>query len=219
MVRPMVPRTPEIKTHTLVRIRGPHALAMASGSNLPDWAVESLQRAPWVVVRRAPIHGGWVPVGVRGELRRQRFAAWLSPDEALELATPRMLVSRKAARAVAPFTALPRIERIMREHGFGELWGPGGSVGFELASGKPTVTVSSDLDLVVELDRPDLIATSRSLWNALSALPVRVDVLLETPQGAVALSEYARVRDGDNHPSFVLRTPTGPRLVQSVPGF
>ena len=79
------------------------------------------------------------------------------------------------------------------------------------------MTASSDLDLVVELARLALIASRAvSLWNALAALPVRIDVLLETPRGAVALSEYARARAGDNHRSFVLRTPTGPRLVGSI---
>jgi len=213
----MVPRAPDFKTHTLVRIRGARSLATASGSDLPDWAAESLRRAPWVVIRRAAIHSGLLPVGVRGDFRSQRFAAWLSPGEALELATPQALASCTPTRAVAALAVLPHIEGIMRGHGLARLWGPAGSVGFELASGKPTVTASSDLDLVVELARLALIASRAvSLWNALAALPVRIDVLLETPRGAVALSEYARARAGDNHRSFVLRTPTGPRLVGSI---
>ena len=215
----MVPRAPELKTHTLVRIEGAQALATASESALPDWVAGSLWRAPWVVIRRAPIHAGLLPVGVRGESRQQRFAAWLCPGEALELATPQALAACTPTRAVAPLAVLPHVERIMREHGLARLWGPAGSVGFELASGKPTVTTSSDLDLVIEVAGPALIASKAvSLWNALAALPVRVDVLLETPRGAVALSEYIRARAGDNHPSFVLRTLTGPRLVESIAG-
>jgi phosphoribosyl-dephospho-CoA transferase len=81
------------------------------------------------------------------------------------------------------------------------------------------VTASSDLDLVIEIARPSLIASSAvSLWNALAELPARIDALLETPHGAVALSEYARARAGDIHHSFVLRTLTGPRLVESIVG-
>jgi phosphoribosyl-dephospho-CoA transferase len=221
---------PELKTHTLVRIRGPQALAKASGSDIPGWAVESLGRAPWVVVRRAQLQGGLVPVGVRGESRHERLAAWLCPDDALEYVTPQGLVStrtwpRAAAahavrhRAIAALAAGDPVERIMGENGLAKLWGPGGSVGFELATEKPTATASSDLDLVVELARPELIASNAlSLWNALTALPVRVDVLLETPRGAIALSEYVRVRAGHNHHSFVLRTPTGPRLIASIAG-
>lgn len=222
---------PELAPHTLVRIRGPQALAMDSESGLPDWAAESLRCAPWVVVRRARLQGGLVPVGVRGESRHERLAAWLSPDDALECVTPRELVSTGAwARAAATNAARHRViaalavreplERIMDENGLGTLWGPGGSVGFELATGTPTATADSDLDLVVEAGRPELMAGDAALllWNELAALPVRIDVLLETRRGAVALSEYARVRGGDNRHSFVLRTPTGPRLIESTTG-
>jgi len=209
---------PELEPHTLIRIRGPHALELPRGEDLPAWAVESLRRAPWVVVRRAQIHGGWVPVGVRGESRQQRCAAWLSRDRALEVVTPQALASRRTARTIPVLAVLPYVEQIMCEHGLGGRWGPGGSVGFELASGVPTASSSSDLDLVVEIDRPELIASSAlSLWNALTALPVRVDVLLETRRGAVVLAEYVRTLTSESC-SFVLRTPTGPRLIQSTAG-
>ena len=42
----------------------------------------------------------------------------------------------------------------------------------------------------------------------MSKLPVRIDVLLETPAGAVALAEYARGKS-----VVMLRSPQGPRLV------
>jgi phosphoribosyl-dephospho-CoA transferase len=221
---------PELRTHTLIRIRGPQALATAPGSDLPDWAAESLRRTPWVVIRRAPMHGGLLPIGVRGESRQQRFAAWLTPDEVLEYVTPQGLVSTRTwTRAAAAYAerhcAIPALavrntlERILGENGLAKLWGPGGSVGFELATGKATVTASSDLDLVVEIAQSDLRASNfQALWSGLTALPVRVDVLLETPRGAVALSEYAQVLEGPKHPSFVLRTPTGPRLIDSIAG-
>jgi len=179
-------------------------------------------------MRRAQPQGGLVPVGVRGKFRQQRFAAWLSPDDILEYVTPQGLVAtetwaRAAAacalrhRAIAALAVRDPVEKILDENGLAKLWGPGGSVGFELASGEPTVMVTSDLDLVVEIARPEAIAADAlSIWNALTALPVRVDVLLETPRGAIALSEYVRARNGDNQHSFVLRTPTGPRLIESI---
>lgn len=207
---------PELKTHTLVRIRGPQALATAPGSDPPAWSAESLRRAPWVVVRRAQIQDGLVPVGVRGESRQQRFAAWLSPEEALEVVAPQALVSCTPTRAIPALAVLGHVEKIMCEHGLAGRWGPGGSVGFELASRNPTVTSLSDLDLVLEVDRPDLITShAASLWGALTRLPVRIDALLETSEGAVVLSEYARVCRSESR-TFVLRTPTGPRLIQST---
>jgi phosphoribosyl-dephospho-CoA transferase len=177
-----------------------------------------------VVVRRAEIRDGLVPVGIRGELREQRFASWISADAVLELVTARTLARCRSwstadpvRRAAVPaLAALDDVEEIMGKHGFGRLWGPTGSVGFELGSARATATVSSDLDLVVEVDRLDgsgcTAAEACSLLAALAALPVRVDVLLETLHGAVALSEYARPRSESG--SFILRTTAGPRLIR-----
>jgi phosphoribosyl-dephospho-CoA transferase len=220
------------ETHTLLRIRRSQDLRSETG--LPPWVDESLRRAPWVVVRRAPTSDGLLPVGVRGESRQQRFAAWVSSDEVLELVTPRTLASGRvwatavdqARRAAVPaLAALDAVEKIMAEQGLVGTWGPAGSVGFELASGRVTATLSSDLDLVIAVDRlapahrfastvDRLAAIAGSLWAALAILPARVDVLLETPGGAVALSEYVRARDEGG--SFVLRTTEGPRLTRTL---
>ena len=48
-----------------------------------------------------------------------------------------------------------------------------------------------------------------ALLEALEPLPVRVDVQLEVPRGAVALAEYAAARG-----PLVLRTVDGARLVR-----
>jgi phosphoribosyl-dephospho-CoA transferase len=215
---------PDLKTHTLLRIGGPRALRSEEGSGLPPWVDESLQRAPWVVIRRAPFRGGLIPVGVRGESREQRFASWISTDAVLEYVTPQTLAScRSWAIAVDParcaavpaLAALDLVESIMEEHHFRGLWGPGGSVGFELASERVTATPGSDLDLVVEVSgvsRANQLESLDRLWSALGALPVRIDVLLESPEGAVALSDYAQAHR-ENSP-FVLRTTEGPRLIR-----
>ena len=205
---------PDPATHTLLRIGGPQALQGES----PTWGIESLQRAPWVVVRRARSCGELIPVGVRGELREQRYASWLAPRDILEIVTPRTLAHRRAwlqieavRRASVPaLNALDQVETVMRAHGLEGMWGPGGSVGFELASARATAAINSDLDLIVECTTVDACA----LWAALAALPVRVDALLETPHGAVALQEYARSRSENG--SFLLRTTQGPRLTQTL---
>jgi phosphoribosyl-dephospho-CoA transferase len=171
------------------------------------------------VIRRAATPHGLIPVGVRGGSRAQRFASWISTNAILEYVTPQMLVSRRAwgdtaRREVVPaFAALDDVVRIMREHHLEGYWGPGGSVGFELASGTVTATLNSDLDLIIRTGSALTGERARSLSAALSSLAVRADVLLEMPQGAIALSEYARM---DERPgSFVLRTTRGPRLVGS----
>ena len=206
-------RTP-FAAHTLLRIDG--AAVLSAETSLPVWVCESLAGAPWVVVRRASCRDGLVPVGIRGDSRQQRFAAWVSEEATLEQVTPQSLASRRlwatgARGAVAPaLAALDAVEKIMHRHGFEGCWGPGGSVGFELATGRSTVNQNSDLDLVVQLDHAIPAIDARSLLSSLAVLPVRIDVLLEMPHGAVALSEYARAG------GFVLRTAQGPLLVKDV---
>jgi phosphoribosyl-dephospho-CoA transferase len=217
MAGPLVLRAVELKTHALLRVRD--ARDLLGREVLPAWVEESLERAPWVVVRRALPCEGRVPVGVRGSLREQRFAAWVSVESILEHVTPQALVCRKllsrvADRArVASIPALAMLDEVggvLEARGLGEAWGPAGSVGFELASGVATVTTGSDLDLVIEIDRLESFASdARALWVALAGLGVRVDALLETPHGAVVLSEYAQAQG-----SFVLRTLEGPRLAR-----
>jgi phosphoribosyl-dephospho-CoA transferase len=180
----------------------------------PDWARVSLQRAPWVVVRRSARRTGMWSVGVRGALRAQRCAAWL-PDFAVQACiTPQRLAARllwrqHALGAANPAVAvLDQVAAILAAHGHAGRWGPAGSVGFELVSALPCTSAHSDLDLVLTADQPIARAEAAALHADLSALPVRIDLLLETPQGAVALCEYATAG-----PLMLLRTAQGPRLV------
>jgi phosphoribosyl-dephospho-CoA transferase len=207
---------PELIPHTLLRIIGAEAL-VTDVRQLPAWAAEAVRRAPWVVVRRAPMLDSLIPVGLRGELRSQRFATWLPAAAILECVTSRQLSAIGAWKDsprrmhVPALQALDCVETIMRGHGFEYQWGPTGSVGFELASGCPTATEHSDLDLALHLDRPWSVASAHSLDTALAALPVRADLLVEMPHGAVALADYARLQG-----TFVLRTTQGPRLVRDL---
>jgi phosphoribosyl-dephospho-CoA transferase len=204
--------TPEFGPHTLVRIAS--ADILHSLAPLEPWVPEALRSAPWVVIRRAPASDGRIPVGVRGAHRAQRFAAWVEAGAVIETLTPRLLASRRpwarsARRGTIPaLRALDTVESIASQAGFAAAWGPTGSVGFELASGQPTVRATSDLDLALWADRPLPVAAARALVDALESLPARADVLIETPHGAVALAEYARSAG-----MVALRTAHGPRLV------
>jgi phosphoribosyl-dephospho-CoA transferase len=205
-------RDPAPAVHTLLRVADLDALVWDVGR--PHWALQALQRAPWAVVRRsAPRLSLW-PVGVRGGVRSQRVAAWL-PDRAIrECITPRMLAAKRAWRqrpsiATTPATAaLDEVTSILAAHGYAGRWGPGGSVGFELASGVPSTTSSSDLDLVLSADEPMAQTDAARLHADLSKLPVRIDLLLETPHGAVMLADYATSTG-----VTLLRSAQGPRLV------
>jgi phosphoribosyl-dephospho-CoA transferase len=198
--------------HSLLRLSSAETLEWESRP--PDWASEALRRAPFVVRRRPLPRAEALPVGVRGNARSQRAAAWVSVDAVRECITPQMLVAQNAwrrcrntiTRAVA---VLEQVAPILDGCGMAGRWGPGGSVGFELASGVPSTTPNSDLDIVLSAAAPMARADAARLHAELSALAVRIDVLLETPNGAVALAEYATNLD-----AMLLRSAQGPRLVR-----
>jgi phosphoribosyl-dephospho-CoA transferase len=196
--------------HSLLRLSS--AAALEWESEPPQWASESLRRAPFVVMRRPLPRPEAFPVGVRGAARSQRAAAWVSAGAVQECITPQMLAAQCAWRQRRDFAimsavaALEEAAAIFDGHGMAGRWGPGGSVGFELASGVPSTTPASDLDIVLGAPASMTRAAAARLHAELSALTVKIDVLLETPNGAVALAEYAKSAG-----SILLRSPQGPR--------
>jgi phosphoribosyl-dephospho-CoA transferase len=198
--------------HSLLRVTDLDALLW--DARRPGWAAAALQLAPWTVVRRAPPRLGLWPVGVRGSQRAQRSAAWLPRCAIQECITPQMLAAQRTWQrtripATPAIAVLDEVAVVLAAHGFAGRWGPGGSVGFELASGVPSTTAGSDLDLVLSVDEPMARSAATRLHADLTKLPVRIDLLLETPHGAAALAEYA---SGEG--ASLLRSVHGPRLVQ-----
>jgi phosphoribosyl-dephospho-CoA transferase len=198
-------------THDLIRLHEPIALTV--GTSVPPWVDPALRRTPWVVVRRGHVRDGMIPVGVRGLTRSQRFAAFVSVAEIADRLCPEDLIvaehdieqSRKDA--IPALAALDRIATLLLRLGYH--WGPGGSVGFEIATGVATATASSDLDLVLRQGRRLEEKEAAELLSALAeaVMPARIDVVLETPSGGVSLADLAA------GPARVLvRTPCGPRL-------
>ena len=210
MERAVMPGRPT-PTHDLIRLREPIALTV--DPPVPAWVEPALRRTPWVVVRRGYVRDGMMPVGVRGLARQQRFAALLALAEIGNRLSPEDLtascygIEQKRSDAVPALGALARVAPILARRG--HRWGPGGSVGFELATGIPTATVSSDLDVILRQDRRLERNEAFDLRAALaeSAAPARIDVMLETPRGGVSLADLAAM------PAHVLvRTPDGVRL-------
>lgn len=195
--------------HDLLEVASPQALV--AGAPPPAWVGVSLRRAPFVVVRRAAPSGTLLPVGVRGDARRERFAAFLPAEDALRRIRPEDLAALHRPGAPARAPALAAVALVAEHMAALRLtWGPTGSVGFELATGVAAVTPASDLDVLARAPDPLPRDAARWLVEHLAALPCRVDVQLETPAGAVALAEYAA------GPRRILaRTPCGPRLVES----
>ena len=108
------------------------------------------------------------------------------------------------ARRMGPIRVLDAVDVLFSSLGL--VWGPTGSVGFELATGVAVVGTDSDLDVVVRSPEPLPLGNAREMADHLNQLPTCVDAQLDTPAGAVMLNEYAR---GER---VLLRTPDGPRL-------
>ena len=166
-----------------------------------------LRRTPFVVVRRVPMRDGMVAVGVRGESRSERFAAWVVMDGIREVRTPESLRSSGVVRDLPALAALREMERRWESSGW--VWGPVGSVGFEIASGVQVVTGTSDLDMIVRADERMPFELLRKIGDGCCDLPCRADVQVETPWGGFALLEALQrpVR-------LLLRTCSGPMLVE-----
>ncbi|MGF6693665.1 phosphoribosyl-dephospho-CoA transferase [Metapseudomonas resinovorans] len=157
-------------------------------ADAPAWAHQALAAGHPVVVRRAVCADGWVAVGIRGTSRDQRLAAVMPVHAIQRLLSPEQL----RPRAVADFPALRALEvvaPILATTGLP--WGPTGSVGFQLATGIAVLHEASDLDLILRtpcaIDRQH----ARALLAVLDDAPCRIDLQLETPNGAVALREWA----------------------------
>jgi phosphoribosyl-dephospho-CoA transferase len=87
-------------------------------------------------------------------------------------------------------------------------WGPGGSVGFELASGRPVTTEASDLDLVIRASRKIAVEEARSLLDSTIGLETKVDVRVETSVCGFSLEEYVKAPSS----GILLRYSDGVRL-------
>ncbi len=159
------------------------------------------------MVRRAAHTPTHVPVGIRGRWRGQRWAAYVAREAVVETVRPEDLLTASAHRDLPVFRAIAHLAAVVRPD-WAMAWGPGGSAGFELATGHPTARHDSDLDLVVRVPKPVPRARVTRLLDALSLLAVRVDVQLQTPGGGLAAAEYSR-----NSGRMLVRSDTGPCLV------
>ena len=200
------------------RVVSPHdLLQLPPGTpdfpDAPAWVAASLKRAPFVVVRRAVSVNGLIAVGIRGEIRSERFGSWLDPRYVAQVLTPETLGSAKplTTRPKLPaFALLQAVASLCNATGY--VWGPAGSTGFELARGCATVTQTSDLDLLLRAPDPLDRATAKTLFEALSQAALdhgtRIDMQIQTLDGAFSLAEYA-------HPGarVMLRCADGPKLV------
>jgi phosphoribosyl-dephospho-CoA transferase len=205
--------------HTTATSPRPHDLLFFGAQGLPGplpaWAtLDWLARAPAVVRRDSRHDVDVIPVGLRGATRSERHRAWLPRRFVARCVTPEALAAAVANGALAGgsglFPALQALQQLSPMlFDTGLAWGPGGGVGFALASGLPVLRSSSDLDLIVRAPRPLTAQQESALQRLCAAAPCRIDLQVETGQGAFAFAEWTRNRSGS---SILLKTDAGPLL-------
>ncbi len=196
--------------HDLVRVDPSIA---ARWCDAPPWVAASLERAPWLVVRRERLsvaHVDAIAAGVRGATRSQRFAVTVAADAVRERVTPWQLAVAAAADGA---TRLHRaFARVAHEASAVRIAiAPTGSFAFELASGVHVTHPASDLDVLAiatDVPRERVRALASAIARVTAETGVRIDAELAYPAGGVALGEAL---DGKSRVLF--KTAAGPQLL------
>jgi phosphoribosyl-dephospho-CoA transferase len=181
-------------------------------ANEPSWVRQTILDCPWVVVRRAQSAFGLIAVGVRGDSRSERWAASCEESLVREMVRPEELLLRnRTSTDVRRTPALRTLQEMSERWADVALpWGPGGSVGFELASGRKVTTQASDLDLIIRAAGQIGVDEARVLLDRTVGLEAKVDVRVETPVGGFSLEEYVSASSA----KILLRYPDGVTLGQ-----
>jgi phosphoribosyl-dephospho-CoA transferase len=177
----------------------------------PDWVTSPPTPNLWVVVRRGGALNGLVAVGIRGINRHERWGGFADLADVSERIRPSQLSVHMACRTRIALPALAALVWLEEQLDKGELdWGPVGSVGFELATGKQVASATSDLDLALFAPTRFTRDTARDLWSLMSATPAKVDVRVETPYCGFSLEEYAR----EGTEQVLVRLPASRKLAE-----
>ncbi|MGG1948643.1 malonate decarboxylase holo-ACP synthase [Trinickia sp. NRRL B-1857] len=203
-----MPEAMTFGAHDLLRLD-----ALPVATDAPRWLADAFALAPYAVVRRAQAPEDFVAVGFRGATRAERYGAYVPRAAVLSAYPPERLRERSTSPARAALKAFAALREIVQRGTLDALvWGPTGSVGFELTTTQPTVTQTSDLDLLIRMPSPLSRAYARMLCERLAELErdlgLHIDAQLETPAGGVALVEWAQGK-----PRVMARSVCGPRLV------
>lgn len=156
----------------------------------PDWVKNTVRQEHPVVVRRALTNATEVAVGIRGVTRNERYAANMPITAITKQLKPEALTDVNLQDFPHLMTQLQTIQKILNQENW--IWGYTGSVGFELATHLKTVTKNSDIDLLIRTDEFLLKDKAQRLMQQLEQTQFKLDVQLQTPNGGVALKEWAR---------------------------
>src|SRR5271154_1236800 len=181
----------------------------SSVSNIaaPFWVEQALRSCPWVVVRRAKAPEGQIAVGVRGATRSERWGGFFKTCIVRKIVRPEELLNFWRSPDPVPQTpARKTLQNLIKSwHELTCPWGPIGSLGFELATGRRVTTELSDLDIVIRAPVRISAEQARFLWECAIDLQTKLDIRVETPECGFSLQEYARNSSG----RILLRYPDG----------
>jgi phosphoribosyl-dephospho-CoA transferase len=201
-----------IRPHYLLKVDAAEVI-FAHGRDdhcVPSWVFRELRKTSFVVVRRGVVTRDRIPIGIRGPERAQRWAASYPPNAVRQIITPSDLL--KGFKKTEDLYDSPVCNGLrslaVAWRWLAHSWGPGGSVGFELATGKPTTTRRSDLDNVICAEEHLSKSDAKRLLISARDLPVTVDIRVETPVCGFSLAEYVE----PSAESMLLRTCAGPIL-------
>ena len=200
-----------LHVHDLILLRSETAVTSTEGG--PACPYLKPNQRPWVVARRGRIADGLIPVGVRGAQRHERCAGFTGLSDVLEARRPdqlRLMLAEDSRRTLQAFRSLSYLESHLA--GLDLTWGPGGSVGYELASAMPAVHADSDLDFILSAPQKLDITEAQDLWRMIRSAPGKVDALVETPLCGFFLEEFVTASPR----KILLRTSDG-RILGSNP--
>jgi phosphoribosyl-dephospho-CoA transferase len=204
--------TQRIQVHDLLEVDPERFLAAARFRQdpPPEWVDECLHATPFVHVRRTLEIDLMIPVGVRGVSRAQRWASFCHRHLVRSITSPQNLraIQLPTSRTIAipALHSLPVLETLWA--GLDLLWGPAGSIGFELLTRRPVATAESDLDILIYAEQRISKQHATHLCNLVTLLPCQVDIRVETGECGFSLREYSSLSTN----KLLLRTPWGEAL-------
>ncbi|HWK23619.1 MAG TPA: malonate decarboxylase holo-ACP synthase [Ureibacillus sp.] len=195
----------DIKVHDIVQFETIQQLE--NPLSLPDWVNTAPASKNYGVVRRMPIMNKLLPIGLRGDSREKRHGAFIQEKNLIKVIPPTSLVeSIGLFNDRIYYSALYKMKNELEKHNL--LWGPTGSVGFEMATSIHVTTPNSDIDICIYVEQieEELLVT---VGKFLDSLEQRIDVQVEVPSiGAFLLSDYLKF----GNTGFIVRTKFGPHL-------
>ena len=182
----------------------------------PEWAIQRWQETAYHVVRRGAVPAGKVAIGIRGKTRGERYGTVIPRECVQSVITPESLAHQTVWREWQRQKLFPKIIDSLQALAllFSKIsWGIGGSLGYELATGLPTLSERSDLDIMLYPHKRFSVKSADEWLSALQLLPQKIDVQVEGPKGAFHLEEYASGSE-----SVLVKSASGYELAADVWG-